>query len=150
MPITISRSTLQDLKGVASLFDQYRIFYGKSSDIDGAVHFLENRMHNNESVIFHAMDDKRDYIGFTQLYPIFSSTRMKKLWLLNDLFIHPQHRGQGVSVQLMETAQEWAIGTHSAGLILETAKDNVIGNLLYPRTGFTLDKEHNYYSWDCP
>lgn len=37
---------------------------------------------------------------------------------------------------------------NACGLILETAKTNIVGNELYPKVGFSLDKEHNYYSWD--
>ena len=32
--------------------------------------------------------------------------------------------------------------------ILETAKENLIGNNLYIKTGFALDVDHNFYSWD--
>jgi len=37
--------------------------------------------------------------------------------------------------------------TNACGLILETEKSNVPGNSLYPKAGFTLDEEHNHYSW---
>ena len=37
--------------------------------------------------------------------------------------------------------------TNACGLLLETEKTNLIGNQLYPRTGFEVDNEHNYYNW---
>jgi GNAT superfamily N-acetyltransferase len=82
------------------------------------------------------------------LYPLFSSTRMKRLWLLNDLFVDKEYRGKGVSKQLIAAAKELCKQTNACGLVLETAKKNIVGNDLYPKVGFSLDKEHNYYSWD--
>lgn len=144
----IRRAIINDLEHLADLFNQYRIFYNKSSDIDGAKSFLKNRILNEESIIFVSEDNENNLTGFVQLYPIFSSTRMKRLWLLNDLFVEPASRGKGFSTLLMKAAQDYAQLTQSAGLILETAKDNTIGNNLYPKVGFTLDTEHNYYYWN--
>jgi len=84
-----------------------------------------------------------------QLYPIFSSTRMKKLWLLNDLYVETHFRGLGISVALIDAAKTFCKTTLSCGMILETTKSNDIGNNLYQNTGFELDSDHNYYSWDC-
>ncbi len=146
--IKIEQASLAHLDELANLFDQYRVFYKKNSDIAAAKDFLSERIKKEESIIFIAFDDRQTMTGFTQLYPLFSSTRMKRLWLLNDLFVHPDHRGKGISVALIERAKELCKQTNGCGLMLETAKTNNIGNSLYPRAGFSLDKEHNYYSWD--
>lgn len=90
----------------------------------------------------------RDLVGFVQLYPIFSSTKMQKLWLLNDLFVAQPHRGKGISKQLIDISKELCENTNACGLVLETAKINDIGNQLYPKMGFLLDNAHNYYTWD--
>lgn len=146
--IKIEQATIHHLNQLSVLFDQYRIFYKKSSDVVAAKKFLRERIEKNESVIFVSLDDKNVMTGFTQLYPLFSSTRMKRLWLLNDLFVDSNCRGKGFSVALIERAKEHCKQTDACGLILETAKTNTIGNKLYPHTGFVLDEEHNYYSWD--
>ena len=73
---------------------------------------------------------------------------MKKLWLLNDLYVEENYRGKGYSVALINKAKELCKETKACGLILETSKENTVGNKLYPKTGFSLDTEHNYYSWD--
>jgi len=143
----IRKASLNDIGQLSRLFDAYRVFYKKDADVAGAKKFLSERIQNNESEIFVAEIDN-SLVGFVQLYPLFSSTRMKRLWLLNDLFVDSKHRGKNISVLLMEKAKEFAIQTNSCGLILETAKTNDIGNSLYPRTGFALDNDHNYYSWD--
>ncbi len=146
--INIRQATISDVEGLAILFDQYRIFYQKSSDVAGAKYFLKARIEKGESVIFVSFDEKEVITGFTQLYPLFSSTRLKRLWLLNDLFVEPTQRGKGISVALIERAKKHCRLTGGCGLILETAQGNEIGNILYPKAGFALDKEHNYYSWD--
>jgi len=137
-----------DLPALSKLFDAYRVFYEKYSDLSGAEIFLKERLDKEDSAIFAAESTVGDLVGFTQLYPLFSSTRMQKLWLLNDLFINPDFRGKGISILLIEAAKTLCRETNSCGLVLETAKTNIIGNALYPKTGFQLDTEHNYYFWE--
>lgn len=86
-------------------------------------------------------------MGFVQLYPLLSSVRLKRLWLLNDLYVTPKFRGMKVSVLLVDSAKQLARETNSAGLLLETGKSNKIGNSLYLTTDFVLDTDHNYYAW---
>lgn len=132
---------------LALLFDSYRIFYKKESDVTAAVTFLKARIENKESVIFIAEDAQKNIMGFVQLYPIFSSTRMKRLWLLNDLFVQLTYRSRGISSALINECKIHCMETNSCGMILETAKDNAIGNNLYLKTGFFPDQDHNYYEW---
>lgn len=143
----IRKATLEDVHALAPLFDAYRVFYEKASDVNAAATFLKDRLALNEANIFVAEVDGA-LVGFTLLYPLFSSTRMKRLWLLNDLYVKPEFRGQGHSIALIDAAKSLAKTTGAAGLMLETAKSNIIGNQLYPKTGFVCDDDHNYYSWD--
>jgi GNAT superfamily N-acetyltransferase len=147
--MTISQATLKDVEALSILFDEYRMFYTCASNLSAGKAFLTERIVNSDSVIYMAESDEGVVMGFTQLYPLFSSTRMKKLWLLNDLYVKPIFRGINLSVQLIERAKRLARETQAVGLILETAKSNTIGNNLYPKTGFVLDDDHNYYAWTC-
>lgn len=146
--MVIKKATINDLKLLVELFDKYRVFYEKESDKQKAEEFLSERLKVNDSEIFVAETDNYNLVGFVQLYPLFSSTRMKRLWLLNDLFVAKEYRGKGIAKKLIEISKEFCKQTNACGLILETAKTNIIGNELYPTVGFSLDKEHNYYSWD--
>lgn len=145
----IRKANLDDVKHLSLLFDAYRVFYQKESAIESAEKFLSARIIHNESEIFVAENENKELIGFVQLYPIFSSTRMKRFWLLNDLFVKPEERSKGISIALIEKAKELCKISGSCGMMLETAKSNAIGNKLYPKTGFELDEEHNYYTWNC-
>jgi len=146
---SVRKVTAEDVPGLAILFDAYRVFYEMDSNISAAEQFLTERISKQDSEIFVATDPRNNLIGFVQLYPLFSSTRMKRLWLLNDLYVESAQRGKGISKKLIYEAQQLCIDSNSCGLILETAKKNIIGNKLYPATGFQLDSNHNYYSWDC-
>ncbi|MEC3874820.1 GNAT family N-acetyltransferase [Chryseobacterium salviniae] len=140
------KATNTDVQQLAELFDQYRIFYHKASDIPAAEKFLKERIENNDSEIFVAEYNGK-LVGFVQLYPLFSSTRMKRYWLLNDLFVNEQHRGKGYSKELIEEAKKMARFTNSCGILLETGKSNDIGNKLYPACGFEIYDEVNFYEW---
>jgi GNAT superfamily N-acetyltransferase len=144
----IKKAILADLEELNELFDGYRVFYEKESDKQASKAFLKERIEQNESVIFISRNEEGIATGFVQLYPVFSSTRMKRLWLLNDLYVDPKYRGQGFSKALIERSKELCGETDACGMMLETAKDNHVGNQLYPRTGWTLDEDHNYYTWD--
>ncbi len=140
------KATLQDIGQLSELFDQYRIFYHKDSDIPNAEKFLTERIENRDSEIFVA-EHLGKLVGFVQLYPLFSSARMKRYWLLNDLFVNESYRGKGFSKALIEKAKEMAISTDACGILLETGKSNDIGNKLYPSCGFELYDEVNFYEW---
>ncbi|MFY0683915.1 MAG: GNAT family N-acetyltransferase [Balneola sp.] len=144
----IKKATLADLEELNELFDGYRVFYEKESDLERGKAFLKERIENNESVIYISRDEEGEASGFIQLYPVFSSTRLKRFWLLNDLYVDLNFRGQGFSKALIERAKELCRETGACGMMLETAKDNNVGNQLYPATGWTLDEDHNFYTWD--
>ena len=145
--ILVRQATLEDLSQLTNLFNLYRIFYRKEPDIPGARLFLEERIRLRESMIFVAEEDGT-LAGFTQLYPQLSSTRMKRSWLLNDLYVLEKYRGKGISKQLIEKAKQLSRDTNSAGLALETEKTNVTGNRLYPAVGFKIQDQSNFYWWD--
>ncbi|HYV93132.1 MAG TPA: GNAT family N-acetyltransferase [Chitinophagales bacterium] len=139
----IREAAIDDPDRLAPLFDSYRQFYHKQSDISGAIEFLNARMTRNESVIFVAEENQK-IVGFAQLYPLFSSTRLKRLWLLNDLFVMEEFRGKGISKLLIEKCFELAGKTKASGVMLETERSNIIGNKLYQQMGFKLI-ENNFY-----
>ena len=140
------KATAADLQQLAELFDQYRIFYHKESDIQAAEKFLAERIENKDSEIFVAEYNGR-LVGFVQLYPLFSSTIMKRYWLLNDLYVNENYRGKGYSKALIEEAKKMVKSSHACGILLETGKSNDIGNQLYPACGFEIYDEVNFYEW---
>ena len=140
----IKRATISDLDDAAPLFDAYRQFYGQRSDVAAARAFLDERLRREESVIFLAVEDGQA-LGLTQLYPSFSSVSLKRLWVLNDLFVGPKVRRGGVGRRLLERAREWAIETGAKGLVLATAVDNSKARALYESCGWKRDDDFQHY-----
>ena len=97
---------ISDIDNLSSLFNSYRMFYGKDSNIKVAKKFLELRIKLCDSKIYVSEVDKC-LTGFVQLYPIFSSTRVSKYWLLNDLFVDANERGKGYSKQGVLPLKHW-------------------------------------------
>jgi GNAT superfamily N-acetyltransferase len=144
----IIQASIKELDIAADLFNEYRVFYGKPSDVEASRKFLADRINQNESVIYIAYDENGVGIGFTQLYPLFSSTRLSKLWLLNDLYVNEKFRKKGVAEALLEKAKLLAIETGSCGLTLETANNNLPAQKLYEKNGWQRDEEHTFFSWE--
>jgi len=126
---------------LAPLFDQYRQFYGQPSNPAGARTFLADRMRAKDSVIFLALDESGKGLGFVQLYPSFSSVGMKRMWILNDLFVDSLARRQGIAEGLVRQCVRLAQETKSQGLMLETAADNTPAQKLYEKLGWRREKE---------
>lgn len=143
-PFTISRAAPEDLDALVPLFDGYRQFYRKPSDEAAARAFLEERLTAGDSVILVARGAGQA-VGFTQLYPMFSSVRMRRLWILNDLFVAPEARQQGVARALMEAARQHAARTGAVALALATEKDNASAKRLYEALGYRRDDAFDYY-----
>jgi ribosomal protein S18 acetylase RimI-like enzyme len=143
MSYRIHQANLSDLEVIVPLFDGYRQFYGASSDLAAAKHFLFERFEHHESVIFLATDpkDRSIGLGFTQLYPMFSSISMQRFFLLNDLFVAPNARGKGVGQGLLQAAEAFARASKAKGLMLQTDVGNTAAQALYIRAGWRLDRQ---------
>lgn len=146
---SVKKASLSDLDSLVPLFEAYRFFYGKNLNRKLSTAFLKARLQNRESVIYMAYWGKKA-VGFTQLYPLFSSTRLQRLWLLNDLFVDSEYRQKGFASLLIKKAQQLSQETEASGLLLETEKSNLPANQLYPQLGFKQDNEHHYYIWETP
>lgn len=144
--ITIVKAGMEHLDAFAALFNDYRIFYRQPSDPGRGKDFLRERIARGESDTFLAFVDGKA-AGFAQLYPLFHYKKLQRQWLLSDLFVAPEYRGRGLSVKIIDRCKAFCEETDACGLLLETEKTNVVGNQLYPRTGFGIDNEHNYYNW---
>ena len=132
---------------IAPLFDAYRQFYEQAPDLALARTFIAERLRNQESIIYLALSDsERELValGFTQLYPTFSSIGAKRLWILNDLYVIPESRGKGIGQALLQRAKDLAMETEARGLTLATAVDNPAQHL-YEKVGYVKDVGFFHY-----
>lgn len=135
----------QDVDKVLPLYLGYRRFYQVEDKPEQSRDFLLKRLQLKESIIFFAELEGK-VVGFTQLYPLFCSLEMKRIWLLYDLFVDESARKHGVAQQLIERAEQLANESDSAFIMLATATDNVKAQALYERNGFVRDTDFYTYN----
>ncbi len=143
--VTVRQATIGDLELLAPLFDGYRQFYGQPSDVAAARAFLLERFRHAESVIFVAFHAE-EAVGFTQLYPTFSSVSLARTYVLNDLFVAPTARQLGAGRRLLDAAAEFARSIGAVRLSLETAITNSAAQGLYEACGWQRDDEFYVYN----
>lgn len=147
--VSTRRADAGDLDRLVELFDGYRGFYGQPSQPELCREFLRARIERSESAIFLAHDTDGQALGFTQLYPGFSSVRLRPVWLLNDLYVHPHARGRGAGVALLDAARGHARATAATYLILETGAENTYAQGVYERYGYArMDPGQRFYQLD--
>jgi len=134
----VRQATVADLDDLVPLFDAYRQFYRQASEPKQARRFLLGRFEHNQSVIFIAFEDGAA-IGFTQLYPSFSSVGMARTFILNDLFVSPEARRRGVGAALLQAAAEYGRRVAAIRLVLSTEVINAKAQSLYEKTGWKRD-----------
>src|SRR5690606_3505325 len=115
---------------------------------EGAKSYIRARLENEESIIFTVRNKDNEYLGFTQLYPTFSSISMKNAWTLNDLYVDANARKHGIGKLLLQKAKELALDTGAAGISLSTAVDNHAAQRLYEKNGYVREVAFYHYELD--
>ena len=140
----VRRAEAQDLPKLNILFDEYRQFYGASSQLTLSLSFLEQRFRDNQTVIF--INTKDDlFTGFILLYMGFSSVACSTYYILDDVYVSPAFRRQGAAKQLIDTAILFAKNENALRISLETQKNNEKSHRLYESIGFIKDDEFQTY-----
>lgn len=142
--ILIRRATLADAEKIAPLFDDYRQFNGKPSDRALSHAFLSDRLRLAESVVFVAEIEK-GIAGFVQLFPSFSSVSLARTFIVNDLFVSPSHRRDGIGSSLLQAAARHAEGEGAVRITASTAIENVATQILNEENGFVRDQSFYVY-----
>ncbi|TGK82226.1 GNAT family N-acetyltransferase [Leptospira noumeaensis] len=144
----IRQANYKDVLKISPVFDEYRQFYGQSTNITGATRFLQDRMEHAQSIIFVAEDPNTGEIaGFTQLYPVFSSISMQRSYILNDLYVKKDFRKKGIAKQLIGEVKSFTKSNSGKGLELSTSTHNKEARALYTKEGFEQETEFLTYFW---
>ena len=144
--MTVREATILDLDLLAPLFDAYRQFYRKPGDLELARRFLRDRLENGQSFIFLALMPDGAAIGFTQLYPSFSSASAARIFILNDLFVEPRFRRMGAGAALLAAARAFAERAGATRLTLSTEVTNESAQALYEACGWTRQIDYYVYN----
>lgn len=146
----IIRANLNHCDELATLFDAYRVFYREQSDIEAARQYIHQRLIMFDAVIFIAKNKDGKIVAFTQFYPSLCSLEMRPIWILYDLFVHPDARRNGVGRLLLEQAKQFGIEQGAARLELSTENTNTPAQSLYENIGWKRDEKFFSYSLDLP
>lgn len=144
--LEIRTAEMDDLDTLTPLFSAYREFYNQPVNLPECHHFLFERILNHESVIYIAFEGEQA-IGFLQLYPSFTSIRLRAQWILNDLYVIPEKRKQGIATALVNQAKQLVQDRKDDGLALSTAKTNTTAQRLYEALNFQTDTTFLVYNW---
>jgi ribosomal protein S18 acetylase RimI-like enzyme len=142
----IQQATLNDLSKLAPVFNDYRVHFNKSGDVVATNSFLQQLLIKSQAIVFIAIDEETtEIMGFTLLYPMFSSLKLQSTWTLNDMYVVEKYRKYGVASQLLVHVKAFGIETKVAWIMLKTGIENIKAQALYEKFGFHKDQEHLYY-----
>ncbi len=143
---TIRMAELEDLDALTKIFESYRKFYEKEPNFEKAKEFLRDKFIHRESILYLAIDStSEEILGFTQVYPTFSSLSMQRSLILNDLYVYEKYRKSGIATALLNQIKEYAILTDAKGIELSTAIDNTNAQRLYESLQYKKDLEFFHY-----
>jgi len=150
MGMQIIRAEDSHLELLLPLFNGYRKFYSQPINEQATRTYLENRISNDEAVIFLAIDTDSpgELTGFVLLYPTFDSVEMVPVWVLHDLFVNPEYRRRGIGKSLMDKAKDFCREKGAARIDLATATDNFQAQSLYESLDYVRDSDFYQYSLD--
>ena len=146
MEFKIIEAEPKHIEQVGELFDLYSKFYKYESNLIESTNYIKDRIKNNESIIFIAINDANEAIGFVQLYETFGSLDLGKIIILYDLYVKEDHRKNNIGRQLMIRSHEYAKKINAKRIQLSTATDNFIGQSLYESLGYV--KDIDFYTYD--
>lgn len=147
--VAVRQAVLSDLEALVLLFDDYRQFYGRASDVHAARDFLLARFNHGESVLFIALEGSNP-VGFTQLYPSFSSVSLARTFVLNDLFVNEHARRKSVASKLISAAVGFASALGAVRVSLSTGTSNETAQALYQSAGWKRDDQFLVYHYSIP
>ena len=151
MSVSVRRAELADVGAVGPLFERYCVFYERHPSPDDAMAFIRDRMRLRDSVILVAelpeVRGGQRAVGVVQLYPKWSSTTMRRDWIVKDVFGEAGAGRAGVARALMEEAVAFCRRSGAANVKLKTQAENAPARALYEKLGWVMDEA--FVTYNC-
>jgi ribosomal protein S18 acetylase RimI-like enzyme len=144
--VVIRPGVPSDLEDLLPLVRAYREFYECVPDAERERTFMDAHLRGGTSAIFLAFDGD-DAVGFAQLFPTSSTVGLGRSLILEDLYVVPQSRRQGVAAALIRRSVAYARDVGAVSMFLETAKTNTAAQALYERAGW--EREGRFYKYNA-
>lgn len=134
-----------DIEVLTDLMYEYIVdFYESPKPAIGKLHDLIGMLlDGKEGVQFVAVKDG-NIVGFATLYFTYSTTRVSKIVIMNDLYVVEEMRGNGVAEKLFQACTTYKNEHHYAAMVWETAKDNKRAQRFYEKMGAELGDWFTY------
>ena len=134
-----------DFEKIGEVFNLYRQFYEKESNIEACRNYIYERLINNEAQIFY-IENEKECMGITQLYTTFDSLELSKKIILYDLYVRSEYRNKGIGRMLMNAAKSFAEKKGVTSIELSTSINNKNAQSLYESLEYQRDTEfYDYY-----
>ena len=134
-----------DFEKIGEVFNLYRQFYEKESNIEACKNYIHERLINNEAQIFY-IENEKECMGITQLYTTFDSLELSKKIILYDLYVRSEYRNKGIGRMLMNAAKSFAEKKGVTSIELSTSINNKNAQSLYESLDYQRDTEfYDYY-----
>lgn len=135
--ITIRKVNEGDVDQLIPLMYQYIVdFYQRPRPAEKDVRELIHQLLNQPSAgVQFVAESEGKLIGFSTLYFTFSTTRVKKIAILNDLFVSSDARGKKVGEGLFKKSLAFTKENGYAVMSWQTAHDNYLAQSLYEKMG---------------
>lgn len=138
----IRTSKQEDNSQLLEIMNQYIVdFYKRpkpaEEELRGLIQFLHDSPSSGKQFV--AEKDGK-LLGFATLYFTFSTLRVKRSAILNDLFIVPEARGQKLGEKLFQACLSYTRDNDFTHMTWETARDNVAAQSLYEKMGGQLSE----------
>lgn len=115
------------------LFRAYGVFYETDFDdevFDGVWDWLQDRDHEVSALV---AEDDGELVGFAHVRRVSDTFTAGPGWFLDDLFVVPERRGQGIARDLIEAVARDGAAAGGGTLRWITAADNTTAQKLYDR-----------------
>ncbi|MCM3216674.1 GNAT family N-acetyltransferase [Niallia taxi] len=133
---SISQCEIKDAENLVEIMKGYRDFYKTPIVEDKKIlDFIKNIISNKELGVFFVCKDEEKIIGFATLYSTFSSLRLSKALIMNDLFVLPQYRKQGIGQLIFNQCRKYANENGYAYMEWVTDKENKTAQRFYESNG---------------
>ena len=134
-----------DFEKIGEVFNLYRQFYEKESNIEACRNYIYERLINNEAQIFY-IENEKECMGITQLYTTFDSLELSKKIILYDLYVRSEYRNKGIGRMLMNASKSFAEKKVVTSIELSTSINNKNAQSLYESLDYQRDTEfYDYY-----
>lgn len=141
----ITTVTAANFEAVLPLIADYQRFYDAEPDEErNRVHFSRFLSEHREGILFLAKNENGEALGFATIYLTFSSVRACQECLMNDLYVMPETRGQGVGRALIDHCAAYAKFQGFASIHWRTAPSNHTAQRLYNSTGAVQEEWYEY------